>query len=650
MDSASIERVRERTDLVTLVGETVKLTAAGRTFKGLCPFHQEKTPSFHVSPERGRYHCFGCGEDGDAFRFVQLTEGLTFVEAVRRLAERAGVTLDENPQGPAAREAADAQRRRQSLYDVNAAAAAYFERMLTEHPLRGHAEAELTRRGLLATEPTGGAADARQAFRLGYAPYGWDNLVGHLRHAGLDLGAAEAAGLVVRRKSGSGHYDQFRHRLTFAVLDLQGRVVAFSCRSLDEPNAAELGRLGLEPRDSTAPVPKYVNSPESLIYRKRETVFGLFQARQHIRRVDHAVVVEGNFDVVGLHARGVRHAVAPLGTAFTEEQAAQLRRFAPTVVFLFDGDRAGREAVAKSRDACQRAELHAKVATLPDGIDPDDLVQRGGAAAVERCLAAAKGLLEHLIATTLEDLPPPTDAAARLQRVEEVAQLIATERDPALRALAGAYADEVVAHLGISEARTFRALSNLLRRAASIRRPSQGPAPSPARALPGRAREEPPESAIEREILGALLDYPELLGRGEVVTGLAELQGDVAAAVACLRRTWETELTGAPNPIGPVLTRLLPKLPPSLQGFATARIAAPRLERIEDAQAQLEENVERMRARALQRERSAVVAELQRSNAAGELELGLETLRRRQLALKERTEEMMRRARGRTRT
>ncbi len=647
LDPATVERVRDRTDIVGLIGETVKLTAAGRTLKGLCPFHQEKTPSFHVSAERGRFHCFGCGEDGDAFRFVQLTEGLTFVEAVRRLADRAGVTIVEVAHDPQARDAADARRRKQSLYDVNTAAAAYFERMMAAHPLGAAAREELARRALVPAHPTDPVADALQAFRIGYAPYGWDGLCRHLRDAGLDLLAAETVGLVVRRKSGSGHYDQFRHRLTFAVLDLQGRVVAFSCRSLPDPDPSALARLGLEAPASPSPTPKYVNSPESPIYKKRETVFGLFQARQHVRLAEHAVVVEGNFDVLGLHARGIKHAVAPLGTAFTEEQAAQLKRFAPTVVFLFDGDRAGREAVNKSREPCQRASLHAKVAVLPEGTDPDELARRDGPAAVERCLAAARGMLEHLIATALDDLPPASDATARLARVEAVAELIATERDPAVRAMADAYADEVVGRLGISEATTFRALTRRVQSAAR-QPPTPNPRPdSPSAPLGARALAA---GGLQREILGALLDYPELLGRGDLVTGLEELTGDVAAAVAMFRRTWEARDTGGDTEApGRALERVLPKLPPSLHAFAAARVAAPRLERLEDAESELEENLTRLRTLALARERAVVVAELQRTNATGDLEQSLETLRRRQSALEQRAAELQRRARDRGR-
>jgi DNA primase len=648
MDPATIERVRDRTDIVELIRETVKLSPAGRTYKGLCPFHQEKTPSFHVSAERGRFHCFGCNEDGDAFRFLQLSEGLSFVEAVRRLAERAGITIVESAHDPQAREAADAQRRRQLLYDVNAAAAAFFERMLLEHPLAATGRDELARRGLVSSSPTDPVADALQAFRIGYAPYGWDGLVRHLRDAGFDLAAAEAVGLVVRRKSGSGHYDQFRHRLVFAVLDLQGRIVAFSGRSLPDPDPASLTRLGLDPPAGATPTPKYVNSPESPIYRKRETVFGLFQARQHVRRAERAVVVEGNFDVLGLHARGLREVVAPLGTAFTEEQATQIRRFAPTVVFLFDGDRAGREAVVKSREACHRAGLHAQVATLPEGTDPDELARRDGAEAVERCLRAARGMLEHLIATALDDLPPPTDAAARLAAVEGIAELIATERDPTVRALADAFADEVVARLGISEASSFRALSRVVRAAAHRGRPraetpNDGPGPTAGRGSPPSRSSQ----AIEREILGALLDYPELLGRGEVVTGLQELTGDVAAAVALLRRAWADR--DGEEPTTRTLDRVLPKLPHALHAFAAARAAAPRLDRVELAVSELAQNCERLRSLHLEREKPEVVAELHRSHATGNLDEGMETLRRRQTALKERADLLVRRARDRVR-
>ena len=209
----TIDRIRQQTGLVELIGETVKLVRRGRTHVGLCPFHKEKTPSFHINEERGFYHCFGCGQHGDAFKFVQEVEGLEFIEAVRRLAERAGVQIVETANDAERRRQGEARRRQQELFDAGEGAAAFFERMLREHSLSKYAHEELAKRGLVAESPVGPIADALQAFRIGYAPQGWDSLTQHLREAGLSARAAEAVGLIVPRKSGSGHYDRFRHRL-----------------------------------------------------------------------------------------------------------------------------------------------------------------------------------------------------------------------------------------------------------------------------------------------------------------------------------------------------------------------------------------------------------------------------------------------------
>ncbi len=319
----TIERVRQQTGIVALVGETVKLQKRGRSHVGLCPFHKEKTPSFHVNEERGFYHCFGCGAHGDAFRFVMEVEGLAFVEAIRRLAERAGIQVVETANDAERKQHAEARRRQDELYAVGSAAAEFYERMLREHPSDVTRSASSSDEACAPRIPTSPIADALQAFRVGYAPYGWDALVeASARCAACRHHAAEQVGLLVPRKTGSGHYDRFRHRLMFAVLDLQGRVIAFSGRALDDPSDEELRVSGIERAGTSTDAPaKYVNSPESPIYEKREAVFGLYQARQSVRDSSQCILVEGNFDVLSLHARGIKNVVAPLGTAFTLEQA-----------------------------------------------------------------------------------------------------------------------------------------------------------------------------------------------------------------------------------------------------------------------------------------------------------------------------------------
>lgn len=603
----TIDRVRRETKIVELVGESVKLQRRGRSFTGLCPFHKEKTPSFHVNAERGFYHCFGCHASGDAIKFVQETEGLDFVEAVRSLAERAGIDVVENESDAERKQQLEAKRRQQELYDLNDRAAEYFERMLREHPLAGHARSELARRGLTPTSPTDEMADALQAFRIGYAPYGWDGLAQFLRESGLSARAAETVGLLAPRKTGSGYYDRFRHRLMFAVIDVQGRVVAFSGRALAEPSPEELREAGVESMGTSggeAPA-KYYNSPESPVYKKREAVFGLYQSRQALRSGDPCLIVEGNFDVVSLHARGIKNVVAPLGTAFTVEQAKQIRRFTNDVVLMFDGDSAGKRATNASREPCQQAELTAKVVSLPPGKDPDDFVRERGPDGVKQLLKHSRGILEYLIDLALSEELLAEGAEARAKSVQYVTKLISAEKDTTLRSLAETYADGLVAsRLKINpdsdeQVRTLRALTRAIQA-----RP--GTAPTPGRSgppAPHRARSRDRRQELGLEVLGSLLDFPELAEDEASDTAAQVIEGEVALAFAALRQAIQGGRLENPETV-------LAKLSPPIHPFALARLAAPRHERLEDARDELVKNVRQLQTLELKRELSEVTDEL----------------------------------------
>lgn len=618
----TIDRIRRETDLVALIGESIKLQKRGRSFVGLCPFHKEKTPSFHVNPERGFYHCFGCHESGDAIKFLQHVEGLDFVEAVRRIADRLGIEVELDAT-PADRQKYDEARRRgEQTYEALEAAAAFYERMLREHPLAKYARAELDRRALTPTSPTDPIADALQAFRIGYAPFGWDGLVKHLRERGVALAAAERAGLLAPRKSGSGYYDRFRHRLMFSIIDAQGRVIAFSGRALELPTEAELAALGVERvGESGEPPPKYYNSPESPVFKKREALFGIHQARSAIRDADRAILVEGNFDVLSLHARGIKNVVAPLGTAFTAEQGQQIRRYASEIVLLFDGDNAGRRAVRAAREVCLRVGLSARVATPPDGLDPDELVRRSGPAGVEALLKASRPLLEWLIDAILDEPFSKDDAQAAAQRAKEVRSLLQMEDDPAARALGERYAERRIAErLGVVDARTLRAVAPrgtdpaAHGSIASLRRVDGDPRAAQPRAPalpPNRARSRDARDRIPLEILGAFLDFPELLADPGAEEIALLLEGDVAAALAALRQAWERDRFQNPEVV-------LAKLSPSIHPFARARLAAPRHQKPDDARTELAGNVRQLRALMLSREKKSVVEELERTRRTGD--------------------------------
>jgi DNA primase len=652
----TLDRVRREIGIVELIGQTVRLQKRGRSHVGVCPFHKEKTPSFHVNAEKGFFYCFGCQAGGNVISFVQQVDGLTFPEAVRELAERAGIEVQETGSAAERQQETEARRRRDELYVAGSLAAEYFERCLREHPLAGYARAELERRQL-TPELADGAKDALAAFRIGYAPYGWDGLARHLRELRFNLRAAEAVGLLGERKSGDGHYDRFRHRLMFAVMDLQGRIVAFSGRSLAEPTPEELSRAGLVPPQKAAEAPaKYYNSPESPIYRKRETVFGLFQARQVVRELDRCVVVEGNFDVVSLHARGIRNVVAPLGTAFTPEQAGQIKRYTNNVTLLFDGDGAGQRATHAAREPCQKQGLQARVAQLPRGSDPDDMVRKGGKEAIERVLGGSRPLLEYLIDTALQGGFSTDDAVARSAKLREVEELILAEEDPTVKAMAERFADEVAGRLGIlagEDARSFRAIRSAMagaaRAASSAAPPSASGSGSPSPGAPGQRgmpagaprpfapppvmRAAPPEQArspmrvdqIRMQALGAALEYSGLLADPEVEALLDVVDGDLALGLSVIGSLAAQGWTLADATADP--PAFIARFPESLRPHVALRLVAPELKTLEAARGVLIENLSKLRRLQQRRERAGVVEELRRAAATGDLDAELNLLR-----------------------
>jgi DNA primase len=398
ISDAAIRTVRERASLFEVVSDVVALRRRGRTAVGLCPFHVEKTPSFTVSEERGFYHCFGCGEHGDVFTFVMKTQSLAFPEAVRAVAERFGLPVPEEVtgRGPAS----------EPLVAVCEAAAAFFRGAL-RGPQGARCRAYLSERGI--------RPETAERFGLGYAPGGGDHLGRHLRSQALPLEDAIAAGLVMRRSAG-GVVDRFRDRLVFPIADLRARVVAFGGRVL--PGAPAAGD----------PPPKYLNSPESPIFHKGRTLYGLGLARDAIRRRGRVVVVEGYLDLIALAQAGIAEVVAPLGTALTVDQLRVLRRFTERVIACFDGDAAGRRAAARSFPVFIEAGLWGRGVFLPAGEDPDTFVRARGAGAVEGLLDTAEPLVE---AWLREVAGPDRDAVGRrADAAREVARLLRRLHDP----------------------------------------------------------------------------------------------------------------------------------------------------------------------------------------------------------------------------
>lgn len=617
----TIDRIREQANLAAVIGESVKLERRGRSLLGLCPFHKEKSPSFHVNEDRGFYHCFGCKSSGDVFKFVQETEGLSFIEAVRSLGERMGIEVENDLSSEEQKQRAAEKRREQALFDVTSTAAAFFESMLSSHQHARFAHEELAKRELPMNGP---AADVLRSFRVGYAPESWEELSQHLRKAGHDLRAAEAVGLIGARRQGQGFYDRFRHRLMFGVVDMHGRVVAFSGRALPPVRSGE----------EEAPA-KYYNSPESPIYKKRATVFGLYQARQALRSGKPCVVVEGNFDVVSLHAKGFTEAVAPLGTAFTVEQGKLIRRFTSDVTLLFDGDNAGRKAAAASREPARESGLRARVARLPDGMDPDDFSRSRGAEGLKGLLGAARGMLDHLIEEVLDEGFVTADAVGRAEKIKQVIDLLKSEDDPNVRAMAEQHADKLAGRLGVADAHTFRALRDNIKRELSEPEPFY---PEPAY-IDGEYEEEAvsPKDPLAESILGALLDFPELLDTEELLAYSAHMEGDTAAAVACLRAS-EASAENADGQSSSMSLdhRMVSRLPEGLRAFATQRLAAPVHEEIDLARVELFANLDKLRNVELTKLRSSALSSMERARQEGDFDQELALLKEQELRARRR--------------
>ncbi|HVH04677.1 MAG TPA: DNA primase [Myxococcota bacterium] len=393
----TLQAIRDRTDLVELVGRHVALKKAGRSYKGLCPFHHEKTPSFQVNPDRGIFHCFGCGESGNAFAFLIRIEGLSFPEAVRTLAASAGVTI---PESGRSEEAGLLER----VLEANAAAQKLYRHTLASEAGRD-ARAYLEKRGL--------PADAIETFGVGYAPPAWDALVGELRRLRIPAEIGARAGLLRERDSG-GHYDLLRGRVTFPIQDARGRVVAFGGRAM----AADQE-------------PKYLNSPESPVFRKREAFYGLPHALESIRRGDRIVVVEGYFDRIALHRAGVEESLATCGTALSEDHARALRRRARQVVLLFDGDGAGHRAALRALELLLPAGLRVRAAALPAGDDPDTFLLREGGDALRALVDAAPPALDLAIADAVA--PGVVQPEQKADALARVVPLVAKIVEPAER-------------------------------------------------------------------------------------------------------------------------------------------------------------------------------------------------------------------------
>lgn len=480
----TIAEIRERADLVTIIGDYVRLKKSGSNFTGLCPFHNERSPSFNVNPARRMYKCFGCGASGDVFRFIMQLEGRPFPEVARDLAERTGVEL---PVLDEAEERAYQQRRAETerLVAIMDDATGFFIAQLGQHPHGHMAQEAIAARGV--------TPESAAHFRLGYAPSGWSGLAEYLQHRGHQAQAAEALGLIGKRR-GEGYYDRFRHRLMFPITDVHGRVIAFSGRELPPPPDA--------PKDDR-PSAKYINSPEGPLYTKGEVLYGLFEGRVETRRQGWLIICEGNFDLVALHQSGFANSVAPMGTAFTETHAKLVRRYAERAVLLFDGDAAGKKAARAVGELLLDQGVAAQVVTLPKGDDPDTFLRSSGAAALDERIKTAPPLIQYLIedAAAVGGGDPSRSAVA----MGDLGPILMKLKNPVEAQM---WLEQVARRFGVSDLDMVRRqLHQGVRASRQERRVRENEPITPAAPVRPRAPELP---AIETELMAALLDHPQL--------------------------------------------------------------------------------------------------------------------------------------------
>ncbi|MCX7823950.1 MAG: DNA primase [Verrucomicrobiae bacterium] len=466
-----LDQVRRANDIVDVIGQCVPhLKKAGASWRALCPFHKEKTPSFHVNPQRQLFKCFGCGVGGDVITFVMRWDGLEFREAVEQLARRANIPLEYD----AKRDRGMPSGQKELLFKLHEEAAAFFHWQLMKEPAAQIARDYLTKRKV--------TMEAAREFRIGYAPDSWEATLQWGVSRGYTPQVLESAGLVIAREGG-GYYDRFRGRLMFPICDEMGRVVGFSGRVLagDEKTA------------------KYVNSPESPIFTKGRVLYGLHKTKRAIVEAGRAIVCEGQLDLIACHMAGVQNVVAPQGTAFTSDHGRILKRYADEVVLCFDADAAGQSAAVRSVDELLAAGLVVKVASIPAGHDPDSLAREEGADKLRAVIAAARPFfdfhLDYLCAR--HDL---NSDVGKVQISHALAESLVRVTNAVLRA---SYVQRSAARLGVPE-------SALLEEMAKIRRAPER-REQPSALPPAPISQRPAPLAAEKMLLQQVLRSPDLM-------------------------------------------------------------------------------------------------------------------------------------------
>ncbi len=416
-----VERVTERTDIYSVVSRYVSLTQRSGRYWGRCPFHNEKTASFSVSADKGLFYCFGCGAGGNVFKFLSLIEKITYFEAIKLQAERLGIPL------PAQRTSPEEERRRReekNLLKINELAQDFYHECLIKTARGEPGRKYLAARGI--------TAETIETFKMGFAPDEWDNLFKSLLRQNFTAQQIESVGLIVKRKNSSGYYDRFRSRVMIPITNVFGHVVGFGGRILGEA-------------DETTP--KYLNTPETVLFNKRNLLFGLDKSNRAINSSGAAVVVEGYMDAISLFSAGIKNVVATLGTAFTPEHVKLILRYAKKIIFCYDSDEAGQRATIRALPIVQEAGAEVFVIKVPDGKDPDEFVRKHGKESFNELIKNAQPLVDYRIEYVLEHTAHVT-TDEKLRALEEILPVVAKIKNEVVRV---EYRKKIAASLGLDE-------------------------------------------------------------------------------------------------------------------------------------------------------------------------------------------------------
>ena len=476
-----LQQIHETADIRQVVQEYVPLRKRGKNWVGLCPFHPDKDPSFSVNEEKQIFYCFGCGEGGNVFKFLMKIQGLSFVEAVRRLAERFSIEIPERPVSKFHKKELE---EKEALAEINEMVSDFYSDLLINSSTALDARVYLENRGL--------SEKAVKAFSLGWAEDSWDSLTAFLKKNGKSLSMAEKAGLIIKRTNATGYYDRFRGRIIFPIRDHTGRIAAFGGRIIP----AKTGREQ----------PKYINSPESPIYHKGKVIYGLFQNKSAIRKAGTGIIVEGYMDVVSLWQFGIIEVIGTLGTALTEDHARRLKGVARDWVLLFDADEAGLKAASRALPICYRFNLRPRVLCLPEGEDPDSFIRKEGADALRQLMEKAPAGIDFLLDLGRKQFGNSTEGKAQV--IDSVLESVSQVSDPVRKSL---LIGHIAQKVGIREESLWQRLKMDKRQARRISSRGMGkdgdtsPEHKPLKTVFRVSNK------AEEKLLGFLLSYPQFI-------------------------------------------------------------------------------------------------------------------------------------------